>query len=64
MVFKERWIKNGEVLDWIKDKYFGGLMYCNYIKIMLLMLEDKGKYFCIVINIVGFVLKDVIFGND
>lgn len=32
--------------------------------IKLLILDDKGIYLCIVINVVGFVLKDVIFGND
>lgn len=31
--------------------------------IILFLKKDIGKYFCIVLNVVGFVLKDVFIGN-
>lgn len=31
--------------------------------IMLLIIKDKGKYICIIMNVIGFVLKDIILGN-
>lgn len=44
-------------------KYIGGNVDDNYLWIVLMIYEDRGEYFCIVINVVGFVLKKIVFGN-
>lgn len=30
---------------------------------MLFFNEDKGKYFCMIINVVGLVLEEIMLGN-
>lgn len=70
LVFEIKWIKNGEILDLRNKKYVEGQsnddglrLNESYLLIFYMVLEDKGNYLCIVINVVGFVLKDVILGK-
>lgn len=42
--------------------FIGGSINDKILIIMRLIEDDRGKYFCIVINVVGFVLMDVILG--
>lgn len=58
-----KWCKNKEMLDKKSGKYIGGSLNDNCFIIILLIEEDRGKYLCIIINVVGLVLKEVIFGN-
>lgn len=44
-------------------KYVGGNLEDKFIMINLMIFEDKGCYFCILINVVGFVLCELFFGN-
>lgn len=44
-------------------RYVGGSINDSSFIIRLLIEEDKGKYFCEIVNVVGFVLKDVMLGN-
>lgn len=62
-VVKERLLKVKEI-KWIKDgvfilnrnrKYNGGKFNDNYFMIILLIIEDRGNYFCVVKNVVGSV---------
>lgn len=58
LIVKElKWIKNILMLDLLNDKYCGGGLVDNFIIIINLSEEDKGEYICIVLNVVGFVLK-------
>lgn len=41
----------------------GGSLNESCFIIMLLIIKDKGKYICIIISVVGFVLKEIILGN-
>lgn len=43
-------------------KYDGGGLIDSFFIIMLFNEEDKGNYFCIVLNVVGFVINNLIFG--
>lgn len=44
------------------EKYVGGVLNDGFIIILLLIEEDRGIYLCIVINVVGLVLKNVMLG--
>lgn len=69
LVCEIKWIKNGEILDLRNKKYVEGQsndglrLNERYLTIFYSVLEDKGNYICIVINVEGFVLKDVILGK-
>lgn len=63
-VYEIKWVKNGELLNLENNRYFGGCLNDKYFIIILLILDGKGIYLCIVINVVGFVLKDFMFGNN
>lgn len=54
---------NGVIFDCESKKYFGGGLKDCYLIIMFLIGVDIGRYFCMVINGVGIVLKEVIIGN-
>lgn len=41
----------------------GGYLDESCFIIMLLIIKDKGKYISIIMNVIGFVLKDIILGN-
>lgn len=44
-------------------KFIGG-SFCDSCFIINLFFEvDKGKYFCIVMNVVGFEIKYIVFGK-
>lgn len=55
-------MKNGEIFVLRNKKYVGGGLKDGFIIIMLLIEVDRGIYICIVINVVGFVLRSVILG--
>lgn len=50
-------------MDRKSEKYIGGSLNENYFIIILFIDEDRGIYLCIIFNVVGLVLKVVIFGN-
>lgn len=50
-------------MDRKSEKYIGGSLNENCLIIILFIDDDRGKYLCIIINVVGLVLKVVIFGN-
>lgn len=56
-VEKIRWIKNLLMLDLLNNKYGEWKLIENCIIIISLGEKDKGEYICIVLNVVGFVLK-------
>lgn len=58
------WRKNGIILDLEKMKYDGGGLNDSFVIIMLFNKGDKGNYLCIMKNVVGIVIKNVIFGNN
>lgn len=62
-VYDIKWIKNGEGLNFKIQKYVGGGLFDSFLRIMLLNGGDKGIYLCILENVVGFIFRDVIFGN-
>lgn len=39
------------------------IIFESCYKIMLFFNEDKGKYFCMIINVVGLVLEEIMLGN-
>lgn len=45
------------------DKFIRGSFYDSCFIIKLFFEDDKGKYFCIVMNVVGFKEKDIVFGK-
>lgn len=47
----------------IYNKFSGGRFIDNCLVIKVLFVDDKGKYFCIVKNVVGFVIKDIEFSK-
>lgn len=54
-VIEIKWIKD-EVFILKKDKkYEGGKLNDRYFMIILLIIEDRGNYFCVVENVVGSV---------
>lgn len=61
-VIEIKWIKDGEFINNRNKKYSGGELYDIYFIIILLILEDRGLYFCIVKNVVGRVEKIVCLG--
>lgn len=63
IVFNIVWIKNDELLNVENINYVGGFLEDMFLKIILLIVVDGVKYCCIIINVVGLVLMDVIFGN-
>lgn len=50
-------------MDNNNKKYVGGGVYDSCFIIELLIYEDRGNYFCKVINVVGIVVKNIMFGN-
>lgn len=50
-------------MDLKSIKYVGGFLEDGFLKIILFIEVDGVKYCCIVINVVGFILKDIMFGN-
>lgn len=50
------------MLEMNNEWFIGGSINDKILIIMRLIEDDRGKYFCIVINVVGFVLMDVILG--
>lgn len=56
------WMKNGESFCFKNKKYVGGGLKDGFIIIMFLIIVDRGIYLCIVINVVGFVLKSLKLG--
>lgn len=50
------------MLETNNEWFIGGSINDKILIIMRLIEDDRGKYFCIVINVVGFVLMDVILG--
>lgn len=57
------WCKNGEPLFRRSKKYIGGSLNENCFTITSPTDEDRGKYSCTIINVVGSVSKEVIFGK-
>lgn len=56
------WSKNG--LMYIEFVKFIGGSFCDSCFVIILFFEvDKGKYFCIVMNVVGFEIKYIVFGK-
>lgn len=54
-VIEIKWIKD-EVFILKRDKkYEGGKLNDRYFMIILLIIEDRGNYFCVVENVVGSV---------
>lgn len=62
-MYRIGWIKDEEELDYVIKKYCGGGLSDSVFIIILLSNKDRGIYLCIVINVVGFVLKYLKFGN-
>lgn len=62
-MYRIGWIKDGEELDYVIKKYCGGGLNDSVFILILLSNKDRGIYLCIVINVVGFVLKYLKFGN-
>lgn len=55
-------MKNEEIFVLRNRKYVGGGLNNGFIIIKLLIKVDRGIYFCIVINVVDLVLKNIILG--
>lgn len=55
-------MKNGKNFVLRNEKYVGGGLNDGFMIIMLLVKIDRGIYLCIVINVVGLVLKNVLLG--
>lgn len=47
----------------IDKQCVGGIIYESYFMIEMLIKRDIGIYICIVVNVIGFVLRDVKLGN-
>lgn len=62
-VFCIVWSKNGEFLDERVIFFVESIIFESCYKIMLFFNEDKGKYFCMIINVVGLVLEEIMLGN-
>lgn len=57
-----KWMKDGKML-WLNiEKYVGGGLDDIYFIVIFLIKEDRGIYLCIIMNVVGFVLKVVELG--
>lgn len=50
-------------MDCEGDKYKGGGLNDKSFIIILLVEDDSGIYLCIMRNVVGLEINDVIFGN-
>lgn len=44
------------------ERYIGGSLNEKYLIVKMLIKDDKGNYLCIVINVVGVLLWEVVFG--
>lgn len=44
-------------------KFIGGSLKEKFCILKILFIDDRGKYICIVLNVVGCILKIVIFGK-
>lgn len=44
------------------EKYIGGSLNEISLIVKMLIKDDKGNYLCIVINVVGFLLWEVVLG--
>lgn len=59
-VYKITWSKNGQPLDIKCDKFAGGSLHDSCLILKPPYNDGEGKYSCIVTNVVGSVIKDVI----
>lgn len=50
-----KWIKDEVFIRKRNKKYEGGKLNDSYFMIILLIIEDRGNYFCVVENVVGSV---------
>lgn len=50
-----KWIKDEVFILKRNKKYEGGKLNDRYFMIILLIIEDRGNYFCVVENVVGSV---------
>lgn len=57
------WSKNGYLMYIEFVKFIGGGFYDSCFIINLFFEVDKGIYFCIVMNVVGFKIKFIVFGK-
>lgn len=62
-LIKIKWIKNNLEFKVLSDKYCNGEIEDNFIIILRLSEGDKGLYICIILNVVGFVLKSIRLGK-